>query len=161
MLELYSSLHFELLKSWITDEELLFRFSGTDFTYPISEQQIVDYQLKYPERRFYMGYTPGKMPFAFGEIIPQESGVPRLGRILVGDPALRGKGLGRYFIKLLIGECSEQFLTKRVELLTWDMNHTAIRCYESVGFVYDALPQKVLKHQGRLYNIHKMTFTFE
>lgn len=102
MLKPYKSSDFKLLQKWATDAALLLQFSGTDFSYPLTEQQIQDYQDSYPDRHLYIGYTLEELPFAFGEIIPQESGYPRLARILVGEPSLRGKGLGRYFIKLLL-----------------------------------------------------------
>ncbi|SER06745.1 GNAT family N-acetyltransferase [Pedobacter rhizosphaerae] len=159
MLQAYTSAYFHILESWVTDADLLLQFSGTDFSYPITEKQIEDYQLLHPDRRFYIGYTADGVPFAFGEIIPQENGCPRLARILVGNSALRGQGLGRSFIKMLLTESIKLYRTKRVELFTWEKNYAAIRCYESVGFKF--LPErcKEMVHNGKRFNIHKMIYT--
>jgi len=159
MIKLYSNSDFKLLASWVTDEELLLQFSGTDFTFPLTEQQINDYQVKHPDRRFYIGYTHDDMPFAFGEIIPQESGYPRLARILVGKPTLRGQGLGRKFIASLLEESIQRYHTDTVELFTWEKNYAAIRCYESVGFKFLPEKCKTMVHKGISYNIHKMVYT--
>lgn len=161
MLKPYDSSDFRLLESWVTDAELLLQFSGTDFSYPLTEQQIQDYKNTYPDRQLYIGYTLEKLPFAFGEIIPQESGTPRLARILVGEPSLRGQRLGRYFIELLVEESKRLFKTDTVELFTWEKNYAAIRCYESVGFKFLPEKSKTMVHEGISYDIHKMVFAYE
>lgn len=150
---------FHLLEKWVTSPELLFQFSGTDFSYPITEQQILNYQLLHPDRSFYIGYSQNDIPFAFGEIIPQENGAPRLGRILIGESRLRGLGFGKYFTKMLVGECKRIYDCTRVELLVWDKNQMAIKCYKSVGFEYIAEKHNSLVHDGVSYNIHKMIRT--
>ncbi|ETZ23254.1 GNAT family N-acetyltransferase [Pedobacter sp. V48] len=158
MLKPYKSSDFKLLENWVIDAALLLQFSGTDFSYPLTEHQIQDYRKTYPDRHFYIGYTLEKLPFAFGEIIPQESGYPRLARILVGEPSLRGQGLGRYFIKLLLEESQRLYKTNTVELFTWEKNYAAIRCYESVGFKFLTEKSKTMIHKGINYDIHKMIF---
>lgn len=160
MLKPYESSDFDLLTSWVTDEQILLQFAGTDFSYPLSKPQITAYQASHPERRFYIGYTTEETAFAFGEIIPQESGKPRLARILVGKPALRGKGLGRYFIRLLLEEIREQYPTPAVDLFAWEKNDAAIKCYESVGFKFCPDRAMTMVHKDINYHIHKMTYTF-
>lgn len=160
MLKPYLDSNFKLLQTWVTDESLLLQFSGTDFTFPITKKQITDYQNKNPDRRFYVGFTEDNLPFAFGEIIPQVTKIPRLGRILVGDQNLRGKGLGKKFIGMLLQECALKFHCIKVELLVWDKNYQAIKCYQSVGFSYDSSKHLTLVHKENTYHIHKMTYQF-
>lgn len=160
MIKAYTNSDFKLLEKWITDAALLLQFSGTDFTYPITQQQIFNYQELYPDRSFYIGYSQNDIPFAFGEIIPQESGQPRLGRILIGDSRQRGQGFGKYFMKMLIAECKNVYNCSMVELFVWDKNQPAIKCYESVGFEYLREKHKTLIHNGVSYNIHKMIYSF-
>ncbi|HWW40633.1 GNAT family N-acetyltransferase [Pedobacter sp.] len=159
MLKPYTSADFKLLEKWVTDEDLLLQFAGTDFSYPITRQQITVYRTAYPERNFYIAYQD-ETPFAFGEIILQGSGIPKLARILVGEPSLRGKGLGGKFIKSLVAESARLYSTKTLELLVWDQNIAAIKCYERVGFVYSPERHTMLAHKGKNYNIHKMTYFF-
>jgi RimJ/RimL family protein N-acetyltransferase len=159
MLKAYENAHFHILDSWVTDADLLLQFSGTDFSYPLTEKQLSDYQILHPDRRFYMGYTSDGVPFAFGEIIPQENGYPRLARVLVGEPTSRGQVLGRYFIQLLVSESIKLYQINTVELFTWEKNHAAIKCYESVGFKFLPEKCKVMVHNGISYNIHKMIYT--
>jgi RimJ/RimL family protein N-acetyltransferase len=154
-LKLYSPSDFEVLAKWITGPEMLFQFSGTTFSYPITEAQIASYQSENPDRRFYLGYQEGK-PVFFGEIIPQNGQGPRLGRLLVGEPANRGKGIGMLFTRLLIGECRRIFNAATVELYVWENNEAAINCYKKVGFAFVLEEPFKMVHDGVEYKLLKM-----
>jgi RimJ/RimL family protein N-acetyltransferase len=158
MLQPFSTDHFFLLESWVTNPELLLQFSGTDFNYPITREQLAAYRALHPDRSFYIGYSQNGIPFAFGEIIPQESGQPRLGRILIGDPKQRGQGFGKYFVRMLIIKCQQLYDCNFVELFVWNKNHTAIKCYKSVGFEYLSEKHNTLFYDGLSYDIHKMIY---
>ena len=156
----YSSNYFSFLSRWITDANLLFQFAGTEFSYPITEKQIEDYQHKNPDRKFYIGLNNVNEAVAFGEIIPQENNIPRIGRLLIGNPAERGKGLGTSFIHLLLATCKTQFQTNVVELFVLEDNLSAINCYQKMGFRF--LPNQTweVNHNGQQYLLHKMAYNF-
>ena len=155
MLKPYISGYFGILAGWITDPELLLQFAGTEFSYPITREQLSDYQKRRPDRRFYMGFS-GSIPVFFGEIIPQEGTGPRLGRLLVGEPGKRGKGLGQVFVRLMIAECKRLYNASIVELYTWEKNESAIKCYKKVGFqVVDPEAHRMV-HEGREFILVKM-----
>ncbi|GGC48378.1 aminoglycoside N(6')-acetyltransferase [Parapedobacter defluvii] len=155
ILRRFEEVDFDWLQSWVTSPELLFQFSGERFSYPLSLEQLTEYRAEYPDRRMYIAWVQGQ-PMAFGEIIPQDNGRPRLGRILVGNPAIRGMGIGARFITALVDECGRLYDCDAVELNVWDENISAIRCYEKVGFVFQADDRTVLSAFGRTFNIHKM-----
>jgi RimJ/RimL family protein N-acetyltransferase len=112
----YDPTYFKVLNTWITGEDILFQYSGTSFSYPFTEQQLLHYQWKYPDRKFYMGLHPDQTPFAFGEMVPQDVYTVRLARILVGEVASRGKGLGESFIRALLKEARQHFRVISVDL---------------------------------------------
>ncbi len=157
MLKKYQHSDFDLLESWVTDEDILFQFAGSDFSYPITKTQLIGYQVKYPGRFFYIGYTEEGVAFAFGEIITMESPWPRLGRILIGNPSERGKGLGKYFVSMLIGECKKEFNPSLIDLFVWDQNIPAIKCYEKLGFKFTGDKSFHLFHRDKAFNICKMS----
>ena len=142
----YQPSDFALLAQWVTSPTLLFQFAGTDFIYPLTQEQLDHYQATYPDRLFCVACLPNNEPFAFGEIIPQDNNIPRLGRLLVGDTTRRGKGLGAIFVQLLVDKCVQRFRCQYVELYVLRDNAPAIRCYEKVGFrhVPDASSQLVV-----------------
>ena len=156
----YSSNYFSFLSRWITDANLLFQFAGTEFSYPITEKQIEDYQHKNPDRNFYISLNDLNKPVAFGEIILQENNIPRIGRLLIGDPAERGKGYGTSFIHLLLARCKAQFQTNTVELFVLEDNFSAINCYQKIGFQF--LPGQTweMSHDGQQYLLQKMAYNF-
>ncbi|MND70213.1 Bifunctional AAC/APH [compost metagenome] len=156
MLKQYENRDFKLLQSWVTDAELLFQFAGTDFHYPITEQQLTVYKEKNPDRHFYIGYYDNQAA-AFGEIIPQSDAAFRLGRLIVGNPNLRGQGLGYRFDKDLVNECKETFHAKVVDLFVWEENHPAIRCYQKAGFSFTDEPGFFLQYNDKQFTIHKMS----
>ncbi|MBE9463018.1 GNAT family N-acetyltransferase [Dyadobacter subterraneus] len=127
---------FGLLNSWVTTAELLFQFAGTAWTYPLDEKQVQKYQATFPDRQFYMGIDDENNAFAFGEIIVGDINSPRLGRLLIGDSASRGKGLGHSFVNLLIDECRQRIETDVIYLYVFPDNSSAIRCYEKAGFTF-------------------------
>ncbi len=98
-LRLFDDTDFGWLQSWVTSPELLFQFSGERLSYPLTLWQLTAYRAMHPDRRMYMAWMDGQ-PAAFGEIIPQDNDRPRLGRILVGDPVMRGKGVGTVYRRL-------------------------------------------------------------
>lgn len=160
MLRPYTKTDFPFLEKWVDSAELLLQFAGTDFSWPLTEKQLSDYQNLHPDRSFYMGTTGNQVPFAFGEIIPQENNIPRLGRIIIGDSASRGKGLGRQFVNLLLEECWSKNFKQAVDLFVWDKNTAAIKCYQAVGFIYNPEKEITLTIENQSYNIHRMTYTF-
>jgi len=157
MIRLYEPADFETLASWVTDADMLFQFAGTEFSFPLTEGQVLAYQAKYPDRHFYMGYIDG-VCFSFGEIIPQENSGPRLGRLLIGDPGKRGLGLGMFFIHDLIEECERLYHAKLIELYVWENNIAAVKCYTKIGFDFVVIDPFKIVHNGEEYNLLKMRF---
>lgn len=156
MLRPYTPADFPLLCRWITDADLLFRFAGTEFNFPITEDQLRRYGDQYPDRRFYIAAIEGQ-PYAFGEIIPQGPGSVRLGRLLVGAPEQRGKGLGTALVQALLAEAITRFAAEKVDLYVWVRNTAAIRCYRKAGFSFTADEPLCLLHGGRIYDLRKMS----
>ncbi|WP_299291150.1 GNAT family protein [uncultured Mucilaginibacter sp.] len=156
----YSSNYFHFLSRWITNADLLFQFAGTEFSYPITEKQIEHYQHKNPDRSFYIGLNKENEAVAFGEIIPQENNIPRIGRLLIGNPADRGKGFGTSFIHLLLAECKKRFQTETVELFVLEDNLPAIHCYQKIGFRFSPGQNWEVSHNGQTYLLHKMAYNF-
>ena len=57
-----------------------------------------------------------------------------LGRIIIGDSQIRGKGLGGQIIASLLDYAFDVLGRNKVQLNVFDRNTSAIKCYEKVGF---------------------------
>lgn len=155
MLQPFTVQHFPLLEKWITDKDILFQYSGTYFQFPVTLKQLADYRKKHPERRFYIGYL-ANVPYAFGELIPKNDEPPRLARLLIGDPTLRGKGLGEIFVRELITEAKTLFNPPDIDLFVLKGNDQAIRCYQKVGFQFLENEGFTLEFEGQQHQVRKM-----
>lgn len=60
--------------------------------------------------------------------------VIRLGFIII-DEQFRRKGYGRELLKLAIQKARRNYKAQKITLGVFDNNPSAIRCYESVGFI--------------------------
>ncbi|MCG7858280.1 GNAT family N-acetyltransferase [Flavihumibacter sp.] len=155
MIRKYRDEDFKFLKSWVTDPFLLFQFAGPGWKFPLTEEQIRQHQLLYPFKQLYIGCDDNGDAYAIGEIITNEPHSPRLGRLLVGERALRGKGLGTKFISELIDECKRLHPADSICLFVMEGNDSAINCYLKLGFrfsdeeipdmIYEGVPRKILK----------------
>ena len=88
------------------------------YVYVSTWLKYICYSANHPERRFFMACDDvlGRLT---GEIIPQEGNVPRIGRLLIGKPQLRGKGLGGILVSMLIEKCkAEQETALELYVLT-------------------------------------------
>ncbi len=157
MLKPFEPTDFDLLESWVTGPEMLFQFGGSTFCYPITLDQLMTYAAEHTDRRFYIGYTKANVAFSFGEIIPQDDNSVRLGRLLIGDESLRGRGLGKYFVDLLISESRFRFNASRIDLYVWDNNPAAIACYKKAGFDFIPIEPFSITFNDTVYNLLKMT----
>lgn len=161
MIRAYGDDDFALLSRWVTDPYILFQYSGTYFSWPLTRKQIADYLERHPERKFYIGCDAMGKPYAFGEIIPKAAHPPRLGRLLVGDPEMRGRGLGGIFVRELVAEIRETRDPAAVDLFVLEENHQAIRCYEKAGFRFVPGEHFDLVFGGKAYRVLKMRLSLK
>jgi RimJ/RimL family protein N-acetyltransferase len=157
MIRTFQPADFEWLQKWVSDPKALFTFAGPSWTFPITLNQIIEHQIKFPDKQLFVGVDENNAPFAIGEIILNEEHAPRLGRLLIGDPAKRGLGLGEKFIRELIHQCIHlQQHTKEICLFVLEENTSAIHIYKKIGFVFsdEKIPDMTFNNQS--YPVKKM-----
>jgi RimJ/RimL family protein N-acetyltransferase len=156
MIRTYLSTDFEWLAQWITNPQILFLFAGTSWNYPLTEAQIVAHQQKYPNKQLYILTDENNLPVAFGEIILKEEHAPRLGRLLVGDPAKRDKGYGKKLIAELINICRASAPGEEICLFVLEHNLSAIRSYEKIGFQFTNTQIPAMLFENDYFIVKKM-----
>ncbi len=155
----YSVTDFGVLNSWIEDATILLQFAGVEFEWPLTPEQLQFHFNRFPEREWCVGYD-GDKAVAFGEIIPQENGLPRLGRLIV-DSKARNKGYGRRFIKALENRCVERFQCKAMDLYVVAENKQAIECYLKYGFRFLEGQDLIANYKGFEFLCHKMQYEID
>ena len=121
----------DILMSWLRDAESVLRWGGPGFKYPFTKRsfrknchwrEMNSFSLKSPEGEF----------VAFGQLYD------RIGRInlarLIVRPDLRGLGLGRELIEMLMQVGKALFPLDEYSLFVHKDNVPALRCYKSLGF---------------------------
>ena len=132
-LEKFDPHGYDLLLSWVDSAESLMQFAGPTFTYPLTREQL-DKSLSDENRLpFKLVGTGSEKMIGYAEIyLTPESAY--LGRIIIGDPLDRGKGLGRQLVTLLVTYAFTVLAQAKVQLIVFEWNTGAIRCYEKAGF---------------------------
>jgi RimJ/RimL family protein N-acetyltransferase len=98
ILPFYPSDFFQFI-SWIDSHETLVQFAGaTTFQFPATEVQLQSYCEKTDRLIFKVIHMADNKNIGHAELLFLGDGKARICRVLIGDPAFRGKGLGQAII---------------------------------------------------------------
>ncbi len=139
-----------LLNAWTGHQDELFKFSGTSWDYPLTEEFLEAYQGAYPGRTQYILESAGQA-LGFGEMIEDEDNSPRLSRLLIA-PEQRGKGCGKELVVQLL----QTIQAAAVYLFVLEDNAVARQCYETCGFEYVDHPPFSMRYKDQQYPVIKM-----
>lgn len=143
-LEQFDRSCYDDLISWIDTPEALMQFAGPAFKFPLTKEQL-DQSLSDRNRIAFKVIDTGSNTFiGCAEIYLTEKSA-YLGRILIGDKQLRGKGVGKVIVDELLNFAFKVLSQSEVQLNVFDWNTAAIKCYEKAGFVLD--PDKKLERE--------------
>lgn len=131
------------LIGWIRSPEELAAWAGAFFAYPLDEAQLERYLHSGPgenppRRRIFKavdvmsGEAIGHIELS--HIWPHLSG--RVSRVLVGDPAHRGQGIGTGMVRALVRHAFAEYSFQRIDLGVDAANRRAIACYRRAGFAH-------------------------
>ena len=152
------------LIDWIKTPEFLLQWAGAIFTFPLDESQLDIYlrgsQGDPPLRKIYKVINTSDRR-AIGHIelndIDLRNKTAMVCRVLIGEPSLRGKGVGPQMLKELIEVGFGQFGLHRIDLLVFDFNQAAIRCYEKVGFRKEGHIRESRKIGNEYWSLYQMS----
>ncbi len=132
-LEKFVKEDYEQLICWIDSAKMLMQFAGPIFVFPLTVAQF-DKSLTDANRfAFKVVDSNSKNTIGHAEIYLTDTAA-YIGRILVGDKAKRGKGIGEQIVHLLIAHIFSTTDKTIIELNVFDWNTVAIKCYEKAGF---------------------------
>lgn len=133
-LEPFQSRDFDRLIGWIDSETLLITIAGTEFTYPLTHDQLYRYLLIPDSYLFNVVDDTDKKVVGHAQLILSGGGMYKIDKLIIGDQSNRGKGLGQALIRLLIAYAFGKLNAEIVELNVFDWNIAGIKCYEKCGF---------------------------
>jgi len=133
-LEKFDKEFYPQLMNSIKSARELMQFAGPEFIFPLTEEQIEKSLSDKNRIAFRVVNNSNDATIGHCEICFKDS-FANLGRILIMDETLRGKGIGKQIVTLLLGFILENSKQRNVELNVFDFNTNAIKCYEKIGFV--------------------------
>jgi RimJ/RimL family protein N-acetyltransferase len=140
--------------SWLDNEELLFQIAGRYFTFPLTDDQLRNYLADGKSIAFNVLALDKIVGHA--EIILLGDGRVKLDKIIIGDPSMRGKGLGGQLIEALLNYAFSGLQATGVELLVFDWNMAGIKCYEKAGFTFVEQEMPPMEVGGKRWGVKKM-----
>jgi RimJ/RimL family protein N-acetyltransferase len=162
-LQPFTEADIDRLIGWIPTVEFLLQWGGSGFRFPLDRKQLLSHlsasnQMP-PDRLIYKAVDADTgAVVGHGEILaidPYHRSAT-LGRLLVGDPQARGKGLGQKIVRALVEICFQELKLHRVALRVYDFNQRAIRCYEKAGFTHEGLQRDVHRIGQEYWSVHTM-----
>ena len=155
---------YAFLNSWISNKHELIQFSGGVFQHPIDKEQITEYLHHSRRYSFKVTFTESHdngllntQIIGMAEIYHEDNKTSKLCRVLIGHPDMRGKGLGKKIIQLLLDKAFNDMACEYVHLNVYDWNVGAIKCYEQVGFVKNPLINQHIMVDGRQWTTINMS----
>lgn len=146
---------------WVPDARFLMQWSGTSFSWPLDRKQMEHYQqrgLNEPGKTFNFtartvedGRRIGHVSLANVEASRQKTG--RLCRVLIGPGEARNRGLGQAMVEAVVDFGMDELGLESIDLVVYDFNKSAIRCYEKVGFKRHRFLPKARRFQDEKWNI--------
>ena len=137
------------------DEEQLFQFAGTIFSYPVTNEQLQKYIQMTDRKPFKVVLNSTNETIGHCEM-NFENGNNRLSRILVGHENLRGQRVGEHIVRNLTNRFFSDNEIDEVDLNVFEWNKNAIKCYEKVGFKIDQTQTTTLKVNNKQWTLLNM-----
>jgi RimJ/RimL family protein N-acetyltransferase len=154
-----------LFMEWISDEQLLLNWAGSSFRYPLTDERLNWYikgandfddsdTLIYKAVDNGSGKTLGHISLT---AVNRPNRSARITRVIVGNPAERGKKVGEQMIREVMRIGFEDLKLHRMSLGVYEFNEPAIRCYKNCGFHVDGVLRDISRHGDTFWSIMEMS----
>ena len=146
----YKACDAEKIVSWITDEEMFYKWSAGRYNhYPITAEDMNKYYDAFAYDDNFYEMTAFDETGAVGHMIMRftdaEKKNLRFGFIIV-DGEKRGKGLGKQMLKIAVRYAFDVLFAERITIGVFENNPAAYNCYKSIGFNEPHPPQYEMYH---------------
>ena len=132
-LEKFGKQDYPNLIRWVDNEEVLVQIAGRQMSFPVTEEQLDLSQADKNRNAFSIIDIETGKSIGHCELYLLENSA-KIDRLIIGDASMKGKGLCRQIINLLLDYGFNNLNQSTIELNVFDWNTVAIRCYEKSGF---------------------------
>jgi RimJ/RimL family protein N-acetyltransferase len=163
-LEFFTKDDFEQLIQWVDTESLLISWSGSLFSFPLTQSSMEWYlgdtndlntsgALVYKAVETETGETIGHISLGG---ISRKNKSARISRVLIGNAANKGKGYCKQMITEVLKVGFDEMQLHRISLGVYDYNTAALKCYQAAGFSIEGTMRDVLLHDGKWWSLIEM-----
>ncbi|WP_163195083.1 GNAT family N-acetyltransferase [Clostridium thermarum] len=168
-LELMKEEDFSKVVQWNKgkSKDFLVQWAGPALEYPLTEDKLREFFKEYN-----MPNETSRLLFKIilensGEMVgiieirkyEKESNTGRVGRFLIGEETVRGKGIGAAALREVVRMGFEKLKYDKICLGVFDFNKSAIVCYKKVGFQIDRLTEKYVEVSDGYWNLYDMSIS--
>jgi RimJ/RimL family protein N-acetyltransferase len=157
---------FPTLVRWTASQEFLLQWAGPGFSYPLTVEQLEAHYrgclVDPPAREMWKVLDGASGPMiAHAELsgIDRVLGAATVSRVIVGDPHMRGKGVGTALMRELIRRAFHTLDLATLDLNVFDFNKRALDCYRRVGFRIDTRLENVRRVGDSYWSLYHMTLS--
>ncbi len=164
----FDSNDFTQLMDWIKDEEALMNWSGSLFSYPLTQSSLEWYiedvnDIEESEAFIYKAIEQDTQKVV-GHIslggVSRKNRSARISRVLI-DPESQGKGYCKQMVQAVLKIGFEELKLHRICLGVYDFNKAAMRCYEKAGMVIEGTNRDCLLFNGKWWSLVEMSMLEE
>jgi RimJ/RimL family protein N-acetyltransferase len=155
---------FSRLIDWIKTPEFLLQWAGPIFHFPLDESQLDTYLKDSLEdlslRKIYKVLDLADRSI-IGHIelndIDLQNKSATLCRVLIGEPALRNQGIGLQMLRKILEIGFNRLKLHRIDLVVFNFNQAAIKCYEKAGFKEEGHIREARKIGNEYWSLFQMS----
>lgn len=165
-LDLLEKKNFKKIIKWNVNKSAddLLQWAGPVYNYPLTLAQVEYYFLNevkkdnsnifvYQIRLINTDQIIGTVEL---REISKNNKVGKICRLLIGENYNRGKGIGTEVLKEVLRIGFEDMRFQKITLGVFDFNHSAIKCYENIGFTKEKFLENVRKSSTGYWNLYEM-----
>lgn len=147
----YEPADFSAIQNWITDERIHALWSGGHMPLPLTANafavKLMQGYAQWNDEAFvYADEHEQPAGFAVCSITPENHRAHI--KYVIVNPLLRGSGIGTSMIELLLNRLFDTGIVRFVTLNVFDINTSAIRCYQKAGFRITSVASDVFSFQN-------------
>lgn len=143
-LEKFTKQDFQRLINWINSEEELITFAGPGFSFPLDNNQLLEYITSDTRQIFKVIDVGSNIVIGHCELnnINFTTKSARVCRFLIGEKSFRDKGYCKIILNKLISFAFNELGLKTLTLKVYRQNTKAVECYEKCGFKINGIIHK-------------------
>ncbi len=154
-LEHFEQKDFQQLIDWVKDEELLIKWSGSLFSFPLTMESMEWYLKNTNEPQVSDAFVFKAVDTETGNVVGHislgglswKNRSARISRVLVGNTNEQLKGICQQMTRAVLKIGFEELGLHRISLGVYENNKAALQCYLKCGFSIEGVSRDIL-----LYN---------